>query len=63
MSSYERLNDITTNKMLKAQEALKEIKAFNRLRNDLDAYLYDLAEWGIGESISKPDRASFGIKT
>ena len=37
------------------REALEEIKNHNRLRNDLDAYLYDVADWGLGIHGWKPN--------
>ena len=46
---------------LRAREALREINRHNRLNNDLDAYLFDLAEWGIGETDERPKLESFGL--
>ena len=37
-------NEDEANQLLRAHEALKEIKAFNNLKNDLDSYLYEMAE-------------------
>jgi hypothetical protein len=34
---------------------LKELQQFNRLRNDIDAYLYELVEWGLGNKDKHPD--------
>ena len=47
------------------EKILAEIKSFNGLRNDRDAYLYDLIEWGQGISTwgkpaEKPVAAEFG---
>lgn len=42
------------------EEILAEIKSFNGLRNDRDAYLYDLIEWGQGIEAEKPTAAEFG---
>ena len=47
--------------LLKLREALTEIKKFNPLRNDLDGYLFAMAEWGLGEIEDKPLRKSFGL--
>lgn len=43
------------------KEALEILKKFNRLRNDLDAYLYEVIEWGLGMA-SKPDPKRFGVE-
>lgn len=48
--------------MENAIEALKIINKFNRIRNDIEAYLYSIAEWGIGKA-PKPDPKDFGIET
>lgn len=47
--------------MDKRDEALKIIQAFNGMRNDLDAYLYDIAEWGLGKRKDKPKKEDFGL--
>ena len=38
----------------KAKTALREMLERNRLRNDFDAYLYALAEWGLGIIDERP---------
>ena len=44
------------------EEILAEIKSFNGLRNDRDAYLYDLIEWGQGISTwGKPAERPVGL--
>lgn len=43
------------------KEALEILKKYNRLRNDLDAYLYDVIEWAL-EGKLKPDPKNFEIK-
>ncbi|RZB34655.1 MAG: hypothetical protein SRB1_00423 [Desulfobacteraceae bacterium Eth-SRB1] len=47
--------------MNKTKEALEAYQQFNRIRNDLDAYLYALGAWALsGES--KPDPpVNYGI--
>lgn len=45
----------------KAIKALKIIRAFNPLHNDTEAYLYDVAEWGLG-LIDEPNPEDFGIR-
>ena len=42
-----------------ATTALKEIQKRNRLRNDLDAYLYEVVNYGLGNQ-EKPDPADYG---
>jgi len=44
-------------------EALREYQRFNRIGNDLDAYLYKLAEYALGESEIKPHPEDYGINT
>ena len=44
----------------KAIEALKEYQEFNRIRNDLDAYLFELGEWAEDKG-EKPNRKDFGV--
>jgi hypothetical protein len=41
--------------------ALETIQHYNRVHNDLEAYLYDLAEWGMGKTDTKPDPGSYGL--
>ena len=43
----------------KMREVIKELKKWNKLRNDFDAYLYELCEWGLGEVEEKPDRKTY----
>lgn len=43
------------------KEALEILKRYNRLRNDLDAYLYDIIEWAL-EDKPKPNPKNFGIE-
>ena len=49
-------------KFERARQALKEIKKYNRLRNDLDGYLYDVALWGMGNIEDRPKPKDFGIE-
>lgn len=46
-----------------AQIALEILKKFNRLKNDTDAYLYEIILWGLGESNNKPNPEDYGIST
>jgi hypothetical protein len=42
--------------------ALTEIKRFNRIHNDLESYLFDLAEWGLGERDDRPVPSKYGVE-
>ena len=46
----------------KAYAALKELNARNPLHNDLEAYLFDVAEWGLGQRDERPDPAFYGLE-
>ncbi len=46
----------------RARVALSEIARYNNVRNDLDAYLSDLADWGMGEREQRPDPKQYGLK-
>jgi hypothetical protein len=35
--------------------ALKEIQRHNQLKNDIDSYLYEVAEWGLGNKDEYPN--------
>jgi hypothetical protein len=48
--------------LLRACEALSEISRYNRVRNDLEAYLADVAEWGMGEMEDRPNPTLFGLQ-
>jgi len=50
-----------TNKKLILIKTIKELMALNPLRNDLDAYLYHLCEYALGESKEKPRKEDYGI--
>jgi hypothetical protein len=41
--------------------ALEEIQGYNMRRNDLELYLFDVAEWGLGRRTIRPDPAWYGI--
>ena len=46
---------------LRARTALEEVRRLNRLRNDLDDYLFELAEWGLGKQEYAPNPADYGV--
>jgi hypothetical protein len=41
--------------------ALEEYQNYNPLRNDLDAYLYDMGLWALGDKTHKPIKRDFGL--
>ena len=45
------------------EEAIRIVMKYNRLHNDLDAYLYEICEWAIGEVPLKPKAEDFGINS
>jgi len=42
-------------------KAFSTPQEFNNLNNDLDAYLYDVAEYALGNIDTKPDPKDFGL--
>lgn len=44
-----------------AQDALKILKEFNYIRNDTEAYLYDVIKWGLGEVDEQPNPDEYGL--
>jgi len=48
-------------KLIALTEAINTIQEFNNLNNDLDAYLYDVAEYALGNIDTKPDPKDFGL--
>ena len=45
----------------RARSALIEINKFNRINDDIEAYLFNIAKWGLGEA-EKPDPKDYGIE-
>jgi len=45
----------------KLREALREHLGMNSLANDRDAYLCDLALWGLGKVERRPSRGDYGL--
>ena len=43
------------------QEALEILQKYNRIRNDTEAYLYTVAEWGLGICEKRPIPGDYGI--
>jgi len=41
--------------------AIKELLFYNRIANDLDEYLADVADWGLGEICVKPKSSKYGL--
>jgi len=53
---------ITTYRRLDwACDAINILDRYNPLRNDLDAYLHEVAQWGLGRRL-KPKPEDFGIE-
>ena len=47
-------------KMERMEFALGKYQEYNDLRDDLDAYLYALAQWALGLEKTKPDSEDYG---
>lgn len=45
----------------KAYEALRELKKYNPLHNDTEAYLFEVAKWGLMERPKRPDPKDYGL--
>ena len=58
IAEIQRLAAIIT----RQQQALEEIRHFNRIHNDLEAYLFEVAEYGLGMIEEKPRRENYGIE-
>jgi len=52
----------TEQKTDNAVDALLQLKKLNPLRNDFDAYCYELVCWGLGQLAEKPNPEDFGLK-
>lgn len=48
--------------LIKARAALEIINRYNHINNDLQAYLFDVAEWGMGKISVEPLPETFGIE-
>jgi len=44
------------------RNALEIIQQNNRLRNDLDSYIYEVTDWGLGFRKDEPDPGAFGLR-
>ena len=47
--------------MNRIEVALREYQCFNRVRNDLEAYLFYMGEWALYGLKSKPNPQDFGV--
>lgn len=68
MPKQQHLDEINA-RIERQQIALTEIMYFNRLRNDKDAYLLAMAQWGLtgkwgvdNEFTKQPQRNEFGLE-
>jgi len=43
------------------RDALKITHRYNRLSHDLDAYLYEVVEWGLGNIEQEPNPEDYGL--
>ena len=48
-------------KLERLEFALNKYQQYNRLRNDLDAYLDSLARWAMGIDKNKPNPSDYGV--
>jgi hypothetical protein len=48
-------------KLARLEEALREYQRFNHIRNDFDAYLWEMGRWALGEIDEKPSRKDYGL--
>ncbi len=55
LKSLKRVKEKKMEEIDRMREALEEIKKFNVLRNDIDAYLYEMVNWGLGINKGKPN--------
>jgi len=51
---------VTENKRLR--EALEYLKHANPLHHDWDDYLFNIADWGLGNRETRPTPEEFGVK-
>ncbi len=47
--------------IIQAEIALAEIIKHNKIENDLQSYLYDVADWGLGKLKYKPNPKDYGV--
>ena len=45
----------------RSERALKIVRQYNRLANDLDDYLHAIAQWGLGKRSRKPTLDNCGL--
>ena len=48
--------------LLKAYEALGELRKHNPVRTDFEAYQLHLADWGLGDEDRKPTPGDYGLQ-
>ena len=50
-----------TKKLENATIALKILQKYNHINNDLQAYLYEVGEYGLGNRETLPTREEYGL--
>jgi hypothetical protein len=52
----------TDESLIIARDALRVLMSYNRMRNDLEAYLYAVAQYGLGEIEKQPNPEDYGVE-
>lgn len=61
--TFESEGDMTNKEKIERLEvALNEYQRFNGIHNDLESYLFDLGNWALDETFTKPDAKQFGVE-
>lgn len=56
------LKEDTMDKYERMEKVLYRLMDFNNLKNDLDSYLWDLIEFGIGDRRDEPNPLDYGLE-
>jgi len=59
---FERLYGKAKNERDALIRAVREYDRFNPIRNDLDAYLFHLGQYALGEETIEPDPKDYGVE-
>jgi transcriptional regulator with XRE-family HTH domain len=60
-SSMDELLRVLKEDPANAGEALRIMQEYNPLRDDMDAFLYEIGRWGLGERSDRPAGKDYGI--